>query len=242
MIKSRLFVEFDAIFDTRAATIYSYGEQAVLDNINEKYFIRIIDRFKNIDYDDFKNRYAARDKRAIFNSVTTPVLYMVSDFVESTIVNSINSPDKMIPEIIINTYPYVLSEEEIKLIQETLVNYTKGYAEIVFVHMAISEITPMYVRDNLSILILYDYPVWLETHSATGDLNKITAPSTTLIGPEIFYIDPDPSIVRMADSSKINIFRAMEDYTSPFINLKLLPIYIFSMAIKYEGVKPNKSP
>lgn len=241
-MESTLFVEFDALFDTRAGILYSYGEQAVTDNINNSYFTRMIDKFKNIDYKDFQDRYSKRDKLTIRNSMTTPILYMISDFVESTMVNSIHSPDKMEPKIIINTYPYELVDSELLMIKELLTSYTKGYSEISFVFMPVENITPMYVRDRLSIMILYDYPAWLEAHSKTEALSKVTAPSVTLIGPELIYKEPDNAIVKLADRNKLNIFRSMEDYTSPFINLKLLPIHMFSLAIKYEGKKETTTP
>lgn len=229
---STIFVEFDAIFDTRAALLSTYGEEALVVNLTDEYFSRLLDKFNGIDYNEFKEKYKERNKKLLLGSATTPIVFMISDFVSSTIKNSINGPELMEPSIVINTYPYKLTDEELILIRDTFINITKGYAQISFVFMTAEDITPKYLRDNISIAIMYDYTIWLEHHSSTNMLKLIPIPTITLIAPAIFFKEPDKILIAKHSKEGLDPFKAMQELAAPFIDLKLLPIYLFSIAVK----------
>ena len=235
---STLFIEFDALFDTRLALINSYGKEALKKCLNVKYFTRTIDKFPDIDYDEFQSKYKQRDKSLLADSLITPIVYMLTDFVFSTVKNAINGPEALQPRIILNTFPYKLEEEEHKNIADLIMEMTKGYAIVEFVYRSTKELIPAYVRDNIDIMILYDYTVWLETHSETEAFNRVVIPSVSLLAPKIFFKLPDKAVIGELERDKVDPFETMMQYAAPIIGLKLLPIHMFSLNVKPDSVEP----
>ena len=231
---SALFIEFDALFDTRLALINSYGEKALEEAIKANYFTRIIDRFPNIDYDEFQATYKNRNKTLLKDALITPIIYMLTDFVFGIVKNSINGPEALEPKIVLNTFPYVLSDEECKNIGDLIVEMTKGYALIEFVYKSPKEITPAYLRDSIDTVIMYDYTVWLETHSQTEVFKRVVIPSVSLLAPKLFFTNPSIATIGELERDNIDPFKIMMERTAPIIGLKLLPIHLFSINAKPE--------
>jgi hypothetical protein len=233
---STLLIEYDALFDTRLALINSYGEEALSKILNNDYFTRTMDKFPTIDYNEFQLKYSQRNKSLLADAIITPIVYMVSDFVYSTMVNAINGPDPLEPRIIVNTYPYVCSNEENTVVKEQLVEITNGNAVIEFIFKSPLEIRPAYLRDNVELMIMYDYVSWIEAHSKTDVFKRITIPDVTLIGPKISFIEPNASILHLLKKDNIDPFKVLQEKIAPIINLKLLPIHMFSLNIVPEAV------
>ncbi len=239
---SAIFVEFDAIFDTRASLLFEMNEEVLMTNLAKDYQTRIIDKFDNVDYNDFQARYKARDKSLLKNALTTPIIPMIGEFVKSTMLNAINGPDIIEPKIIINTYPYKLVKEEIDVLHQVFMNLTQGFAPIEFVYMSNADITPRYVKDNISVMIMYDYTQWLELHCSNGNFKKVTVPDVSLLAPRLYFIDPGDNYFRDITNNKQDPFKVLEDSAAMFVKIKLLPIHMFSMAIMILDEETEKSP
>lgn len=232
-----LFIEYDALFDMRLALLYRYGDEAVSLALTPEYFNRIADKFPKIQYSEYHELYKARDRSLVADSVINTMIEMISDFVYGVVKNSINGPTDSVPKIILNTYPYLLLEEEKENLKEALIGYTKTYAEVEVVHMSTKELTPMYVKDNVDILILYDYIVWLEEHSKSELFKKVQIPAVTLFGPKIHFLEPDVNLLAEFSRNKVDPFKVLEERAAPIIGLKLLPIHLFSL-----NVTPDLTP
>ncbi len=239
---STLLVEFDAIFDTRAAILNTYGEEAIRDNITNNYFTRVIDKFIGIDYSDFMDRYKKRDKATLSDALSTPIVFMISDFVFSTVKNTINGPAALKPVVRLNTYPYELLDEELKAIRDMMIVTTNGYADIEFARLSPAELTPAYMRDNVDVAIMYDYTVWLEEHSKSEAFKKVRIPDVSLLAPLLFFKEPKKSDIDDLDREGIDPFKVIQERAAPIVNLKLLPIHLFSIAVKLANTDTASQP
>lgn len=224
---SSLLIELDALFDTRLGTIGGVSQELFNDVISNNYHNRLGDFFPNISNEEYRRLYSLRDKKTLFRTMINSIGHLLRDFAKSTIKNSINSPFIYKPRILINVHPYDLTTEEEELIIKGVAIVTNGMADIKCINRTYEELTPMYVKNNLSIMILYEYYNWLEIHSANKLFKKTTCPEVTLLGPAI-YINP----INKTKIPKEDPFRAFELLAEPIINLKLLPIEMFSIAIK----------
>lgn len=226
MKTSSIFVELDTLLDTRMATLFKLSPDSVENIIKLGYHDRPFDIFPGIDEVKFRDAYSKRDKSILATSVVTPVAQIVKEFVVRTLDNVNNSPFHYQPKVILNIHPYKLDENEINMLIATLRHLTLNLADIEVVDMSYEEISPLYVKLNLSIMILYQYDLWLEAQSVNEAFKKHTAPDVTLIGPRIYFKKPESR--PKADEDP---FAAMEHLASPFIGLALLPVEKFSMVI-----------
>lgn len=224
---STLFTDLDCLLDTRLATLHSFGKEAFDKTFTDEYFSRLNDIFKDIDNFEFEERYKNRNNSILEHSLSTHIRDVVIDFVKKTVSQPLEGSAYILkPKIIINTHPYSPSEDTINNIIKIFIKLTNEEADIQIVSMSINDITPKYVKDNLSILILYDYTNWLEHHHEA--FKKTTCPEVSLLGPKIFFKEVDLSKINQT----IDPFESVEFITAPFISLHLLPINMFSIKLK----------
>ncbi len=232
---SAIMIELDSLFDTRLATIFSFGVETTTTAFDEQYYNRQMDKFDGIDREVFQTRYRERTKAVLKDPLPTPMLQFVRQFVLETNASIYSTPHHMAAKVIINTYPYQLNESEELTILRTLTALLKGQADVEIVHMSFEELTPKYVKQNLSVLVLYEYHRWIEIHAVSNAFKHVTCPEVTLIGPMIIHGDL-PTAENIKECKELNItpYQAVELVASPLIGLKLLPIEHFSMAARVK--------
>lgn len=232
---SVLMVELDCILDTRFTTLYKMGKEKVLSAFDENYYKRTTDVFPGVSREDFQAAYSRRDKSYLDSPQKTPIMEMLSEFVLETNANVTSTPFHLVPKIILNIFPYNLSEDEISNLTAALSVITRGDADIEVVNMSPEEITPKFVKKNLSILIMYEFHKWLELHSLNENFKYVTCPDVSLIGPMLTHTDKlDVELIKKCDELGIHPFQAVELIFSPLISLKLLPIEHFCMSVKLK--------
>lgn len=223
---STIMVELDALLDTRIACLSHLSNEQIKEIMDKGYHTRLIDEFPYVSFNSFKKIYSQRSKSVLQDAIITPVVYLVKEFAIKKLKQISNSPFHEKPRIIINTHPYVLNDEEIISLAECLITVTEGYSDVQFVNLSKEELTVGYVKNNISILVMYESYEWLEYHGKIGAFPKITCPEVTLFAPAI-YFKPRTPLKEGEDP-----FKAMELITAPLIGLKLLPIELFSLVIK----------
>lgn len=234
---SRLLIELDCIFDTRLAVLTQLGDEVLSNNFNKDYYTRESDTFKGIGYEEFRSKYNARDKVTLKHALVTPLLSLVNDFVKATMDNVNNSPFHMKPAVLVNTYPYVLTTDEEAIIVQAIVQVTKGLCDIECVNLSPEKLTPLYLKLNLTIAIMYDYETWLETHALSGAWGRTTAPDVTVIAPMVSTIEQTRPVADFVDA-----FETLAAQAAPFVCLKFFPIEHFSLVIKPESfIEVNES-
>lgn len=234
---SRFLIELDALFDTRLAVLGTMGEAALTSAFTHGYYDRQSDNFPGVDYDRFKELYKARDKRILKNATITPMAKIAKEFAASTLDNVNNSPFHYKPEIVINVYPYDLSQDEINLLVGATATVTLGLCDIVTVNLSPAQLSPLYLKLNLAMTAIYDYDQWLEVHALSGAWRKHSAPEVTVLAPRISMIKQDP-LKANADEA----FIAMQEQAKPFIDLKLINVENFSIILKPEDFAKANAP
>lgn len=224
LITSSIFVELDALLDTRLALL-AYHDEKRLDKVlqSNTYHQRLADSYPGLTIQEFYKLYSQRHKGILKYAIITPIVDLIKSFVYRTLKQAIQSPFQYKPKIIINVYPYQLTEEETNIIIGSLIGLTDGSADIEAVFASYEQIDPSYVKQHVSIMVLYDYTRWLDIHSANAKFSKTTCPEVGLIGPKLYFKEYDIK----EDHDKA--FSSIEQLTQPFIALQLMPISFFSM-------------
>ena len=237
---SGIMVSLDTLFDTRLGTLIQYYEDESVANIlRDNYALRLSDQFDDISIDEFKELYAQRNRETLRQSPPTPIQMLVREFVTNTLTQNMSSPFHSKPKIYINIHPYKLEESEINAIVSGMAMSTYGDCDVVAVDMPDEEITPMWVKENLTMLVHYNYMQWLELHCANKNFEKVTCPEVGLLGPMIYY-DKMPSKSEMDEYRKNNYspFDDVEESGRYFIGIKLYPVEHFSFSIPPDSIKP----
>jgi hypothetical protein len=218
--KVTIFTDLDSLLDTRAACISSFGSEAMDKNITASYFTRVRDNF---DIDGYIEKYSERSIELLKNSMVTPVFRIVKEFVTATLTNNVNSPHIARPCVMLNIHPYKLAQSDINTFMNILISRTKEEADIEIVDKSFDELTPDFVKSNLSMLVMYHGLEWLESQADAGRLNKKTCPDIGLLCPAIAR-----GIDKPIDK---NPFEIMEAVAAPIIALKFLPVDSFCMVV-----------
>lgn len=221
-----MMVELDALLDTRLATLFHHHPEIAEDALANGYHRRLIDKFGTLSVEAFRELYQARTREIFQHAYTTPILQLIKDFVEKTIKKSVNSPFLTKPKIILNTYPYELSDEEAKVFVDVLYTATNGNSDISVVHFSFDELSPRYVKNNLNYWVMYDYMAWFEYHSVNGKISKTTIPEVTLIAPAIYFKPFEGT-----EEKAFEIFPELERGFKIFADLSLRPISDFSVLL-----------
>lgn len=227
--QSRVMIELDCLFDMRLAALARLGDDALINAFKGNYYNRLSDNFEGVDLDAYKAIYDNRDKALLKDAVITKISKFLKEFVLGTFSNVNNGPFHMRPSILVNCYPYNLLDQEVAMIVLGVRQLTGDLCDIECVSVSPEQLTPLYVKVNLTALIIYEYDKWLEIHALTGDWRKHTAPDVTVLAPRI-------SMIRGIKDAAIKdeTFEMVEKQCGPFINLKLLPAEHFSLILRPE--------
>lgn len=93
-------------------------------------------------------------------------------------------------ELVINTYPFQLSDEILEQFREGVFHYLKGKGFISFIHEPLSNITPLYLQANhVSYAFIYRFNEWLD---AVGDgFVKNPTPDILVYAPALIFQTPN---------------------------------------------------
>ena len=232
--KSILYIELDCILDTRVATLASMDLDKTIRTIDRDYYVRERDVFKGFDTNTFKEKYNSRDKSILIHATHTPMVKYIRDYAFAILSANSGMPFSVEPSVVVNIHPYNLSVSEIDAFLRGLSIATKELCEITIVNKPIEEVTPTYLKSEISTAVMYDPIAWIEYHSVNKNLEKVTIPDVTLHGPRVLK-EENPSEIdkELFTKEEHDVFSALEYLASPLVSLKLLPIEYFSLRAKF---------
>lgn len=224
-----LYIDIDALFDTRYALLTYLLKESYLKENFTRYKERVADELDPVSKIDLARCYVHRDKRLIEKRFVTLVSDFIKDFIYKNRVNSVNGPESRIPKIVVNVYPYKLDVFEISELVEYLEELTEGKCDIDTVNFDIERLTPSLVKSSYSIMIKYEYVQWLEHYSKNEVFKKITAAGVTLLVPALYLVElPNIEQAKEFQRNKTTPFKEVEKLVSPIINLQYMPVEFFS--------------
>ena len=241
---STILTDLDCLFDTRLGTLVNIDKD-LADKVFEedKYFNRLEDSFLTLDKETFYSFYKRRNKLILANSPLTKVLQFVREFILGTLKNSINSPFKYDPKLILNLYPYRLNEEEKNKILQNLVFLTNEACTVELIDTPPLDISPIFLKKTIAVWLTYEYSEWLEKYAENKELQTNAIPDVTLMIPSLFF-HHIPTSKERADYAKhgIDPFQALELLAKPMINLKVIRLETFCMdTVYYDNDEEEKS-
>lgn len=229
--KQGIFINIDALLDTRLATLYQFGEEVMLKNLSGNYFKREIDDFIGVDKETFKQAYDKRDKGVLKNAIICKIIAMVREIVRFTLKESLTTPLHTGPKIFLNIHPYDLLPEEVTIILKALVAATENLADVEIVNISPENLKPSFIKENLAVLFMYQYGAWLDLQAE--NFKKTPCPEVSLIVPELYFDKiPSKADLDVLLEKQIHPFKTIEIISSPLIAMKLYDIDLFCANIR----------
>ena len=237
--KRGIFIELDALLDTRLSTLYKLSIDAVQTNLSKNYFSRRTDIFEGVDKHVFDEAYAARDKITLSNAVVTKSVGFIKELILKMSSQAIKTPFHSGAKLVINIYPYVLNDVEVDAIVEGMAYAIDGACDISTVNISYEELRPRYCKDNFSYMFLYDYSKWLEAQAY--NFKDLACTEIMVIVPGIYFKE-EPTKEQMAEAIQnfMHPLRAMEFVSAYYIDLKLYDIDLFCANIKLKQDDKDK--
>lgn len=234
--KSAILVDIDVLLDTRLAVLHGVGPEQTDRALKAGYYNRHIDDFPGMPFLSFREAYGRRDKRDLKNTVLTKINFLVREFVMSTLQQVINSPFHMKPLVVVNTYPYTLDLEEEKNFMQAVIAMTGGLADVQVVHKTPEEVTPLYLKREISLAVMYEGAAWVELHSALGTFKNTTCPEVGILSPALFFKTPEQKLLEESKRIKVTPFQAFEKVAAPLVGIKFIPVEHFCIDLKVKPV------
>lgn len=226
--KPGIFIDMDALFDTRLATLDNLDPLLAAHCLENGYFTREEDSFEFCKFELFKQLYDQRDNDILAKSTITNVRSIIVDFVKDCI---IKFKGKVTPNVYINVYPYKISASACGDLLKPLYKMTNGNANIHLVNMTPSELTTDVCKKNLSFVIKYNFMDWLLSLGEQKDIIKNPMNEVTLIAPRLYQSGKPKDLDEQLSRNEMPPYKCAEVFFAPYISLELLVPELFSAAL-----------
>lgn len=190
MEQLQLYTELDCFLDTRLGTLMTLWPTQTAEMIKDndqytKYVNRDSNRFTEwdwIDKDAFDERYKQRDVPVLKASVITDFCQYLSNMSRSLFEE--HGPDALLrpPLITVNTWPYVLSQDDMDALPEMIRLKTCDLFEIKTIYMPLDKLELMSYK-KYQYLFIYNYNQWLSKY--TNALMSMAIHPTRLVIPKL---------------------------------------------------------
>lgn len=236
-----IYVSLDCLLDTRLGTLAAISDDLVAKALSDNYILRDEENFPPLRKQTFLDLYRTRDKEILKISPITSCVSLVVDLALDMVSKTIDTPLASGVRLVINTFPYKLTDTEATDLITTFVELTKKHISIKLIHLPDDKLTPSYCLRNFNAMIMYNYDEWLESQAQTNKFKNNTAKSLVVYGPKIYFNrKPTFEEKRKMERDKIDPFKLIEELASFVVDLKLLDIGIFSVDIS-RYVEPTKT-
>lgn len=187
----RIYVDLDSLLDTRLATVAFIDPQIANDLLEDPsygYRNRVHDDLgllhPDLDNDEFHYHYNNRGVETLMLAGPTEIAWFLSSVVHKLVVDMINTPLLEELEVVINTWPYELRENEIRDLIHAISVYLGSGVNISVRHFPHTQLYPATIKNEYGCVVMYPFADWLENMATKMQ----TSPNSRT--PEINYIVP----------------------------------------------------
>lgn len=238
---AKYYTTLDSLIDTRLPILsFAYPEYTDLLLETDQYFLRENDSFDidgvKLGYELWNPLYYARSKAILRYSGLTFIPYIISREILRHTNNNFNGECFVPWNLIINTYPYTLVEEEKESFLKIFIEYLDEI-EVDIVRKNIQFVEFPYRHLTKDVLSEWNLDIILDYHGFEW-LNYITQETETMLLPKkISLVIPKilntlATDIQYPEKDK-NFFTYMEKFLSAHMELTFLESYFFSNRILY---------
>lgn len=230
--RQSIYVPLDVLLDTRLGTLARIDDVAAANVIESgTYQTRQNDEFAGFDKVVFDQQYKDRDVETLKLSMVTEAIQFLRQLVAVLTEQAIVRPFHEGAKIVVNIYPYTLSQEEQVDIGRAIEAWMQGMAPVELVAIPTKDLTPAYCKDMYSLMMVYDYEEWLNVHAEAFVHTRLS--EVTMYVPALYKVHtPSAEELERTVKEAAHPMRALELLASPLIDLKFIDVKFFSILTK----------
>lgn len=234
----KIYTDIESLLDIRQAILhFSVDNTEELVNFinSNEYNFREKDQFSIAD----QSKYIEINS----NKNTDLLPYSTITYITHTIKNKLLNVEKRnsyygttsSSELVVNTYPFTLTDNQIYQLQNLLFVKLKTNNTISIIYMKPEELTPYFIStNNIISCFIYDFSNWLNYHLSSIEKNKIL--DCLLYFPSLKQKDVDKSeLTEITKSGFKDPFSYLEFTLSQVANVNFLPVVFYSNIITATG-------
>ena len=232
-----MYIELDALLDTRLATLIRLSDQLAKQAIDNGYRNRDSDRWDrlglDVDQPRYDELYRQRDKQTLKLARPTNLLVAIERTLEDLKLQAMVGPGEEKTTLFINLYPYHFdSEREIEAIKMALRYHLGASQPIETGFYAPEQLTPGLINNNWQSVFSYDFNEWLVAQVENLKAQRLTR--TTFVSPALYWNDPpetdDDTYIEEFEAN-VSPFGALELSLTEWLALHLLDPVVFSVVV-----------
>jgi hypothetical protein len=237
-IKTGIYVDLDSLMDTRLSTLSSIDKQLAYELLsNGSYIDRLYDEFGYINHHLFKEFYDRRNKITLLRSFPTKIVELIATELILMESKQIEANEIPLLTLTVNTYPYTLTDKEMKSFTHALKLHTLNKKlQVAYINIPPTSLTLDFISIHFSVVIMYDYSRWIDYHLSIKSGNAV---DTILYVPGV--LGNAVKIKKIKDIE--DMFDAYSELFGAFINIKHIPVesYCIQEKRKEDMLKLLKS-
>ena len=229
-----MYIDLDALFDTRIGLLNLLDKKLSIDLVDsDDYKYRFYDEFEYISNNVFINFYRERDVSILKNSYITRAIELLFVELDVILTEKIDLGEDTPVTLDVNSYPYVLTDNEKELFKEAIQVYgLTPNLTINILYEPITELTLAKAGGKYSIMIMYDATTWLD-YQLSVSLNS-SAIDTKLYGAALIK----DALVFSKVKALENIFKMQSELYTPYISYTAIGVeYFCTRPVMTEKIK-----
>lgn len=231
MAVNKIYVELDALLDTRLEVFRRLDPIAADAWLSGSYRMRYSDEFWKISQVCTQEQVEEAWKNRKVDVLRTSIRTLMPDLLRSTIASidwgvDVGDPNNRV-ELSVNVAPYDLEPAEAQRLVETLECIFPMVAVVQLVKIPVWALQPRQVATDFNLAVFYNFMEWFRTFSERMD--EFEMGNIPVIAPRIFAKLPETGSEQWKSLEKENIFDFLQGRLWGRVNLSFQPIENFSL-------------
>lgn len=228
---SKIYVDIESLFDLRVPILHSLAknEEELVNYLNsEEYNFRQIDEFKLVDQAEYNRINKEKTVDLIPRSIITYILTALKGKLDNLEKRNSFYNEKKAPEVLLNIYPFELSESQTNALQNMLFLKLETNTMVTIIRMSPKEVTPYFIKNSgIITTFMYDFSAWMNEHTAALEKTKLT--DTLMYFPSLVHVKHDEKeLQKITRLGFKDLFGYTEYLYSSVANLNFLPVVFYS--------------
>lgn len=237
MATKKVYTDIQSLLDIRQSILIDMlGEETALEYVSsDTYNFRETDLFP-VNKTEYANKLNSRSPIVLKNATIT--------YIEVLLKNKLTNLEKLngfngessAPELVVNTFPYQLTQEQVRHLQNAIFVKLDVLCLITIVYDPPNVWSPSYIRNNnVSSFFMYDFTTWMNLHSeklVNGDLREINVYVPSIGGKELTP-EEQKEIKKLGFN---DIFSYTEYVLSTACRVQFLPIVFYTNIVTATAI------
>lgn len=236
-----IYTDLNSIMDARFGVVKRLNPESAANLIRNGYHQRKGDFFEGVEKAQYDELYGKHEVETLMETMMTNIfqfLYpQIVELMKETIAHEL--PNHQKPQLDVNVWPYDFSEQEKAALRSHVYLKLRGVIGVNVFSKPLKELTPGFCAENYSMMVMYDYHHYLNTHGSA--LIKEPKPFLLLVAPMVYFNtnpDTDEDVIEHLKNG-INSLALLEAALAPRICLKFINVENFSIVYPDDRILAN---